>query len=724
MTFKSLVQFCAGILFAANTVLAYSVTQINSLDGPVRCEFVDPVSGTQYALAPESTYVHTLITDGIAQVRMEQVFVNPVSKVIQATYVFPLPHQGSVHGMSYTSGGQTYKAIIKEKTEAQALFDSLKASGEAAALMLQIKPNIFSQSMANIGASETVRIEVQLSMPLTYNSGTFEFAFPTMVGERCCNSESPSIFGTVSGWNPPAKVGGPRIQFNTLIQTSFPIKNLRSPTHPLDSLGVTASLTRLQTAQLIEEESELALPNHAATFLHKSDSVLNSDFVLRFDREVAEQKSSLAAYKDSTDTSFFMLNLFPNEQASEQARKDIDVFLLVDVSGSQSGWPLTKEIETTKLILDQLTSNDRICLMEFDDYQYLAFTDTIRAATTSNITIAKKFLEGSRGGGGTELFSSIQKFVSIPNKEERTRVYIFLTDGFITNEEQVLGYLSNLSPTPSIFAFGAGNNLNRYFLDEVAQQSGGASYELTQTMNPESAVFDIFTKFTSPQLKNISISFGNMSVIDTLIPTSKSLYKGMVYRIYGKSTSTGNQTITLSGTQNGKNVSFLTSINLNESNHLSWSVPKLWAREKIAKLDRAENTGLDRKDSIIAISLQHQVLSKYTAFIAYQIESNGQRPNSGISITRPKSKNTQNIFQWKLLQVLRGNDGVYFRWNPSIDILELSAIDLQGRILFQWNNKTNGLSKEAVWNTSNAPNRIIVRIRTTQGVYKQVFSIR
>jgi len=713
------VRILETLLALALGTQAFTTTVLDSTVGPIRCEFRDPVTKVQYSLAPEQTIVNAVITDGVAQVRLIQTFVNPVNATIQGAYVFPLPHQGSVHSMVYRAGGLDYYAKIMEKQAAISIFDSVQAAGGAAALLLQLTPNIFSQAIANIPALDTVKVMIELSMPLRYTDGTYEFAFPTMVGDRCCSSGASPVYGTITGWNPPANVDGPRVQFNVIVQSNYPVTNLNSPTHPIDSLSVSAAFPTLQLRGVLQSESQLLQTNKFAVMLQQINTYPNSDFVLRYSRAGETQLLTTATYADTDQTHYFMLNMLPDESALTGGRPNLDVMLLVDVSGSQSGWPLNKEIEVTRNILSRLQSTDRVCLMEFDDLQYMAFGDTMRLATPANITLANTFLNTSRGGGSTELYSAITSLVAIPNTEHRQRVYVFLTDGFITNEDAILAYLGKQSPVPQIFAFGAGNSLNRAFLDGVTAIGGGFSTELTSTEDAALAANLAWAKIITPQLTDIQLSFGVMNVTDTLLPQARTLIKGMAFTAYGKSTSSGMQTVTLSGLVNGLRTSFSHSFNLDQGDNLTWAVPKLWAREKIRLLELQDNAGINKKDSIIDISVRYQVLSKYTAFIAYQASATDTL-NWGYGATEIKHvQNRASTFNWSGFQMHCSFDAVHFVWDDAQTVEDLRVFDLQGHELYHF--VPNGHLHEAVWNTTTAPQNLIVQVKTANGIERRIF---
>lgn len=627
------------LFLGTSPLFALEVTYIAPEDGPIRCEIWDPVDEEQFAIAPETTLVRILITDGIAQAVLTQTFVNPLSDTTDAKYVFPLPHDASVHGMNYMVDDKLIMAQIREREEAQQIYDSIAESGGNAALLVQEKPNIFQQSMANIPPGDTVKVNIFLSMPLKYVDGTYELAFPTFIGARCCSPGEGTgpVYGTITGadyWNPPANLDGPRVKFAVGIQTGFAINNISSPTHPVSVGEIDQYLPILQEHNLLESAADLIMEYTGAVVLDEVSTVPNSDFVLRFDRVNTSETFQSLSYWGLTGAEdlYFMYSLYPSEDLlSSDTRDPIEWLLLVDISGSQSGWPLTQEKAIASQILNHVQPDDRLGVLSFESKVRYTFADTIVPADPANISTARTFIEGLSATGGTDLLGAVQDILAIPPQNDMKRVFVFLTDGFITNENAIFEELQNSEQDLQLLTFGAGDNLNRYFLETAAEIGNGFSTEVTSGDDAAELTNAAMVKVQSPQIANISVTAGTGQNIDVEAPGSSVLYRGLPYTVYGKM-SRGNSVnipLTISGDKDGESVSFSDTIRLAGISDLNWSVPRLWAKKRINRLEYQEGTTEGNKDTIISVSLEHQVLSKYTAFIAFEdnnpVESDPER---------------------------------------------------------------------------------------------------
>jgi Vault protein inter-alpha-trypsin. len=151
---------------------------------PGALEIVDS-SGKVLGLCPlKHTDVKAEISGFLSRVRVTQEFENPFKDKIEAVYTFPLPQAAAVDDMTMRVGERVVRGRILRREEAQSVYQAARASGQVASLLDQERPNIFTQSVANIMPGEKVTIEISYVETLKYEDGAYEFVFPTVVGPR------------------------------------------------------------------------------------------------------------------------------------------------------------------------------------------------------------------------------------------------------------------------------------------------------------------------------------------------------------------------------------------------------------------------------------------------------------------------------------------------------------------------------------------------------------
>jgi len=128
------------------------------------------------------TEVRGAISGFLARVTVTQTFENTATEKIEAVYTFPLPDNAAVDEMTIQIGNRTVRGVIRKREEARAIYEQAKQTGHVAALLDQERPNIFTQSVANILPGEQITVTLSYVQTLEYESGAYQFVFPMVVG--------------------------------------------------------------------------------------------------------------------------------------------------------------------------------------------------------------------------------------------------------------------------------------------------------------------------------------------------------------------------------------------------------------------------------------------------------------------------------------------------------------------------------------------------------------
>jgi len=200
----------AGLLAAALFVIV-AILAVLVIPGPQNRAFAQLVQipdggrleafdarGTLIGPCPlQHTDVDAEISGPIVSVAIRQRYANPYDTPIEAVYTFPMSNRAAVHRMTMTivdpdGGERVVEGEVKERELARAIYEQAKASGFVASLLEQERPNIFTQSVANIEPGATVTVEIGYLEVVDARDGEYAFEFPTVVGPRYIPG-SPSI---------------------------------------------------------------------------------------------------------------------------------------------------------------------------------------------------------------------------------------------------------------------------------------------------------------------------------------------------------------------------------------------------------------------------------------------------------------------------------------------------------------------------------------------------
>ncbi|MCX5791529.1 MAG: VIT domain-containing protein [Elusimicrobia bacterium] len=419
------------------------------------------VSDTPRILPLKHTEVKAEISGFVAEVTVTQVFGNTADEPIEAIYVFPLPENAAVNAMTLTVADRVIKGQIKKREDAREIYEQAKAQGRTAALLDQERPNIFTQSVANIPPGHEIRVTLKYIQDLTYAHGEYKFVFPMTIGPRYIPGEAKGRTGT--GWaedttrvpdasriTPPVVKPGQRsgrdISVEVKLNAGVPVKNLRSPSHAVTVVSSGAAGAEITLAQ--------------------EDSIPNKDFLLTYEPAAKMVDSAVLAHKDGKE-GYLTLVVQPGGDFPLSQVTPKELVIAIDVSGSMSGLPVETAKRTALRCLEGMNPGDTFQIMSFASGNELHFERPLEN-TPGNVARGRTVINALHEGGGTEMLAALQKVLEFPKDPARLRIVLFMTDGFIGNDPEILGFTKEHLNNSRIFPLGIGSSPNRFLLEEMA----------------------------------------------------------------------------------------------------------------------------------------------------------------------------------------------------------------------------------------------------------------
>ncbi|MDO8683148.1 MAG: VIT domain-containing protein [Armatimonadota bacterium] len=595
---------------------------------------------------------HTSVTADVsgfvARVDVTQEFVNPLSEKIEAVYVFPLPQDAAVDQMEMTIGKRTIRGEIKRREEARRIYEAAKESGHVASLLDQERPNIFTQSVANIMPGEKVVIKISYVNLLKYENGQYEFVFPMVVGPRYIPGEPTGRSG--EGWapdttqvpdaskitppvTPPGTRAGHDISLEANIDAGIEIDNIESVLHDveIDRDGSTAAHIALKDKQ----------------------SIPNKDFILRYQVAGDEVRTGLLPNTRSAGDGYFSLILVPPKSPTPRQIAPKEMIFVIDTSGSQMGWPIEKSKETMKLCVEQMNPNDTFQMLGFSNDVIYLF-DKPRRNTSENRALAQEFLSTRLGSGGTEMMKAVVAALHPPADPERIRIVCFMTDGYVGNDFQILDTVKKGIGSARLFSFGIGNGVNRFLLDGMADCGRGAVEYVTLEEAGNNAAKRFHNRISKPILTDISIDWGGLAASDVYPERIPDLFSSQPLILKGRYNTPGNGFVTIHGKLGGKSWSERIEVNLPAAEDENQALPALWARAKIADLMAQDYAGLqsgeanaDVEEQVTKVALEYQLMSQFTSFVAVEdkIVTEGGKPKKvAVPVEMPEGVSYEGVF--------------------------------------------------------------------------------
>lgn len=553
------------------------------------------------------TDVRAQIHGYIGTVDVTQQFQNPYDEKIEAVYLFPLPEKAAVNEFVMTIGERKIRGILREKEEALRIYRDARAQGYRASLLVQHRPNIFEQKVANIEPGKRIDVSIRYFHTLAYEDGWYSFVFPTVVGPR---------------YNPPgAQDPVAALPREDVSAAGTAVRYLRPNERSAHDLRIAVEL---DAGVAIEEltashpiRTERSAENTARVELAGGSTLPNRDFVLNF--RVAGQtiKSSLLTYTDpETGTGYFTLMLYPPSDLMALERRPVEMVFVVDTSGSMAGRPLEQATTAIGAALDRLMPSDTFQILNFSD-SVGRFAPAPVLANQANLARAQAYVSHIASSGGTQMLSGIRAALDGPGDPERPRFVTFLTDGYIGNESEILGYVQRSIGRTRIFSFGVGNSVNRYLLDSLAREGRGTAAYLGLSDSADAVMGFYFDRISRPALTDLVIDWNGMHAVDVYPGRLPDLFVGRPVVVTGKYEGAARDIAVRGRAGGGKPLSV--SIAAVPPSTDRASLRSLWARLRIddlASRELAGDAGPQLARAILDTALEHGLMSQYTSFIA------------------------------------------------------------------------------------------------------------
>jgi Ca-activated chloride channel homolog len=605
----------------------------------------------QAACPLKHTDVRAGISGFLARVTVTQIFANRASENVEAVYTFPLPQDAAVDDMTIQIGDRTIRGLIKRREEARAIYEHAKNTGHVAALLDQERPNIFTQSVANIVPGAQVTVTISYVETLRYQEGSYEFVFPMVVGPRYVPGQPTGYQG--SGWAPDTNRvpdasritpwvaakgirAGHDISIDVALDAGVPIQELRSKSHDID----------------VDRQS----PSRATVHLRDEAVIPNKDFILKYDVAGAQIADAILTTpspgRSKGAGGYFTMILQPPARLPESDIQPKELVFVLDTSGSMWGFPLEQAKRVISRALDELYPGDTFNLITFSGDTHIVFPEPVYP-TAENIRKAKAVLATRTGGGGTEMLKAIRAALVPSDKQDHVRVVCFLTDGYVGNDMEIVGEVQK-HPNARVFAFGIGTAVNRFLLDKMAEAGRGAVEYVTLADKADEAADRFYERVRSPLLTDLYIDWGGLPVTDVYPQRLPDLFSGQPLIITGRYTQAAAGKIHLNGTRAGGPFTRDIPVSFSSSTPPFDALAGFWARRRIDDLMSQDWLGIQQgnmkpalKEQITQLGLDYRLMTQFTSFVAVEeqiVTKGGQLQRVEVPVEMPEGVSHEGVF--------------------------------------------------------------------------------
>jgi len=553
--------------------------------------------------------VELSITGIMTRGRLTQRFSNPTERVIEAVFVFPLPDRAAIHHMEMRIGDRKIVSTIREKEEARKTYEEAKQSGRKASLLDQQRPNLFKTSVANINPGEQVVVFLEYYEELDYVDGRFSLRFPLTFTPRFT---PPSMTADPAGdergrdaaMDRPVEQGLatlPVARVQVLLRSGFRLESVTSESHPIEFAQAGDALQIDTRPRNVE---------------------CDRDFVLEWKPEPGSDPRSAVFVEERDGERYLLLMVLPPAPESELGQGlPTETLFVVDVSGSMNGPSIAQARAALLGALDRLRPEDRFNILVFNDSHRL-FRPEFHHAEGEAIDAARVWVSNLAAGGGTMIYPALMRGLELMGESSSSHAQriVFLTDGAVANEQQVLHALYEHLGDVRLHTIGIGNAPNAYLMRKMARFGHGLCAFISTPSQAENQIARFLERLDRPVMDGVVLNLREAGLHEVFPQTVPDLYAGEPLLLSARLDPGGPLgPLTLGGyTRDGWRQ---VDVDLDAPTAQDSGVALRWARARIGGLMDSLAEGADAggvRTDVIELALDFHLVTRYTSLVAVE----------------------------------------------------------------------------------------------------------
>lgn len=453
---------------------------------------------------------------------------------------------------------------------------------------------MFTTSVANIAPHSSITVDIAYLDTVPFRDGRYTLNLPLSITPRYTPGGQPDLVTTVTPEHVTAGVQSAQIEVE--LTPGFALDSVRSVNHP-------AVIDETSTGRRVTLRGD-AIP-------------ADRDFELVWTPAVVPDTEAAAFAERIGDDSYVLVTLMPPQMTASRTYRR-DVLFVIDTSGSMSGPSIEQAQAALRLGVERLGPNDTFNIIRFSSDATSLFPGPHVADPTAR-EWANKYIDGLAADGGTEIRLALDLAFGLPSASESLRQIVFVTDGSVSNEAELVKTIHERIGSARLFTVGIGAAPNAYFMREAAA-AGHGSYTFIPNVNEvRERMEDVFRKLENPALVDLQVFWPGGAKAELGADLPGDVYAGDPLVIAARLTKVPEGTLTLTGRSAGGAWTRQLPIKLvgNQA-----GIAKLWARERIGELSRQKNLGADAGEietRIVDLALAHHLVSEFTSLVAVDV---------------------------------------------------------------------------------------------------------
>uniref|UniRef100_A0A8B9R948 Zgc:112265 n=1 Tax=Astyanax mexicanus TaxID=7994 RepID=A0A8B9R948_ASTMX len=503
-----------------------------------------------------------------------------------------IPKNAFISKFRMTIEGKTYDGVVKEKEAAQQQYSEAVARGESAGVVSSV-----GRTLEEFKTSVTVA---------ALSKVTFELTYEELLQRR------HGKYDLLINAQPMQPVADFKIDVYIKENPDISFLEVKGDLYT-DELANAVTTTRSGKEAWIHF---YPTSDQQTKCLRCTADGLDGDLIITYDVERTNPNGDIQIMNDYFVHFFAPANL---------VRIPKNVIFIIDRSGSMSGRKIQQTRSALDHILGDLDRDDHFGLILFDSRVDVWKRELIQA-TSSNVNLAKQFVETIQARGATNINDAVLKGVAMLNKHQRegsASILILLTDGAPNEGESDparirVNVKEAIGGKFPLYSLGFGFDVNFDFLEKMALENSGLARRIYEDSDASDQLQGFYKEVATPLLSDLELLYEGAS---NLTETAYSMYyNGSEIIVAGEITNNSLESfkVEVVAFSRSNKVTYEEDVSLKalpdvEPQHENFT-RRVWAYLKVKQLLKKETTFPAIFSSITEFSMNGELTQSGTGF--------------------------------------------------------------------------------------------------------------
>ena len=442
---------------------------------------------------------------------LTQTYTNKGQERLEASYRFPIYAKAAICEFEAEVDGRMIKGVVKEKESAVKEYETALASGQQAFLLEQREQSdIFQASVGNVppGKSVIVRIGYVSEIKNDDQNDKLRFVLPTTIAPRYQapnDSQPPSITGKMTGPIGATNVDDRRgsqygLTVDLLAEMTGDITSVESPSHPIAVSNESPKKTRVK--------------------LSLNNTHLDKDFVVNIASKQFDTPRVMVETDEKAGTNCVMLTFVPKFNAPDIK---CEFIFVVDRSGSMGGFKIEQARAALTLFVKSMPEDCYFNIISFGSTYQCLFPQSRKYSGTTLEEGVAHISTFDAHMGGTEIKQPMQFIFGQPAIEVYTRQIFLLTDGEVSNTQELKTMCRDNCALngPRVFTLGIGNAVSHDLVEGMAEAGYGDAQFVMENERFEKKILRHLKLSMMAVMSDLFITWANDEDIPVMIEEVK-----------------------------------------------------------------------------------------------------------------------------------------------------------------------------------------------------------